>query len=154
MTVEIPGAPVPEGRPRARVLWLGSVPAWVRKLARAQISTPDKTRDYKQDVAQCAMVAKAKAGVLSWTGFPIAVPVSVMLWFYFPKPKRPKWPVPAVKPDLDNLEKSVLDGLVDGGLLQDDALVVDLVSRKRYTGGMPMVRAVVRRYELEQETPF
>ena len=59
-------------------------------------------------------------------------PVTVTLSFVLPKPKRPRWTVPAVKPDLDKLTRAVLDGLTDGGLVADDARVVDLIVRKRY----------------------
>ena len=36
------------------------------------------------------------------------------------------------KPDLDNLNKGTLDGLVHGGLIKDDRFVVQLLSFKRY----------------------
>ncbi len=154
VTIEIPGPPVPKGRPRTRILWLGSVPSWVKRLARAQLYTPEKTREFEKAVAQCGLVAKAKAGVLSWSSFPICVPVVALMTFYMVRPQRPKWPVPAGRPDLDNVEKSVLDGLVAGGVLKDDALIVDKVSRKRYAAGIPMVRVVLRPYELEESEPF
>ena len=37
------------------------------------------------------------------------------------------------KPDLDNLNKAILDALVDGGLISDDKLVIGLISEKGYT---------------------
>lgn len=59
-------------------------------------------------------------------------PVTVTLSFVLPRPQRPRWPVPAVKPDLDKLTRAVFDGLTDGGLLGDDARVVALTATKRY----------------------
>lgn len=65
-------------------------------------------------------------------------PVTVTLSFVLPRPSRPRWPVPAVKPDIDKLTRAILDGLTDGGLLADDARVVDLHVTKRYpTPGDP-----------------
>jgi Holliday junction resolvase RusA-like endonuclease len=65
-------------------------------------------------------------------------PVIVTLSFVLPRPQRPRWAVPAVKPDIDKLVRAVMDGLTDGGLLGDDARVVDLHTTKRYpTPGDP-----------------
>jgi len=46
--------------------------------------------------------------------------------------------------DLDKCCRSTLDGLVDGGLLVDDCLVVELFARKRYCGIGEQPGAVVR----------
>ena len=59
-------------------------------------------------------------------------PVSVELTFVMPKPKRPRWRVPAVKPDIDKLTRALLDGLTDGGLVADDARVVRLLCVEEY----------------------
>nr|DAN37658.1 MAG TPA: Endodeoxyribonuclease RusA [Caudoviricetes sp.] len=49
-----------------------------------------------------------------------------------PKPKRPRWDVPAVKPDLDKLTRAVFDALTDAGVWRDDSRVVDMRVTKRY----------------------
>ena len=59
-------------------------------------------------------------------------PLSVELTFVMPRPKRPRWDVPAVKPDVDKLARAVLDGLTDGGLIADDARVVRLLCVEEY----------------------
>ncbi|MBC7594563.1 MAG: RusA family crossover junction endodeoxyribonuclease [Kineosporiaceae bacterium] len=59
-------------------------------------------------------------------------PVSVELTFVMPKPKRPRWTTPATKPDIDKLERAMLDGLTDGGLIADDARVVRLLAVLEY----------------------
>lgn len=59
-------------------------------------------------------------------------PVEVTLTFHMPKPQRPRWTRPAVKPDIDKLARAVLDGLTDGGLIADDARVVDLHVKEYY----------------------
>lgn len=72
---------------------------------------------------------------------PIEGPVDVVLSFYLLRPKghfgarglRPSAPRrPGVKPDLDKLVRSTLDGLVAGGALEDDARIVGLVASKHY----------------------
>jgi Holliday junction resolvase RusA-like endonuclease len=45
---------------------------------------------------------------------------------------RPRFHVPAVRPDIDKLTRAVLDGLTDGGLISDDARVVRLMVDEVY----------------------
>jgi Holliday junction resolvase RusA-like endonuclease len=59
-------------------------------------------------------------------------PVHVEATFVMPKPKRPRWTTPAVKPDIDKLTRALLDGLTDGGLIADDARVVSLLVKEEY----------------------
>lgn len=40
------------------------------------------------------------------------------------------------KPDFDNLAKSVVDGLVQGGILKDDGLITDATIQKRYADAL------------------
>lgn len=75
---------------------------------------------------------RAKVAAAADVGHTFDVPVLVAAVFYLPHPKRPRWWVPAVKPDTDKLGRALLDGLTDGGLLRDDARVTDLILMKRY----------------------
>jgi len=74
-----------------------------------------------------AYVARAKRP----GGKMLKPPYAVELEFHLPRPKQPKyeWPVRA---DLDKLERAVLDGLTQGGLIVDDRHVVELRSRKSF----------------------
>lgn len=77
---------------------------------------------------------------------PDDVPMAVTVTFTMARPKRhftqakvpvlradaPDWP--AVRPDVDKLARSTLDGLVDGGALADDSRVVSLLVIKAYPG--------------------
>ncbi len=98
LTFEIPGPPVPKGRPR---------------VTRRGTFTPQKTKDYEQAVGEAAMVAARRIefemltvvnGILA--DFPVAWPTdakySVECDFYFKKN-------PAC--DGDNCLKAVQDGL-------------------------------------------
>jgi Holliday junction resolvase RusA-like endonuclease len=63
-----------------------------------------------------------------------AMPASVHLVFYMPRPKSlPKKVLHHIKrPDLDKLVRSVLDGIT-GTVLKDDSQVFQLSARKLYT---------------------
>ena len=66
---------------------------------------------------------------------PVEFPVLIKVKFAFRVTKsRPHERVHAVRPDLDNLCKGVLDALVPAGWLADDALVDQLVAEKCRTG--------------------
>jgi Holliday junction resolvase RusA-like endonuclease len=72
---------------------------------------------------------------------PITGPVAMTLRFYFPRPKghygakglRPAAPLTMItKPDLDNLEKAVMDCLTRVGFWRDDSQVNSKMSSKAY----------------------
>lgn len=69
---------------------------------------------------------RANVATAADRGVTFDCPVMVSLRFVMPRPKRPRWELPAVKPDIDKLARALLDGLTDGGLLADDARVVRL----------------------------
>ena len=83
-----------------------------------------------------------------WIGSPIPTLIDVV--FYLPRPaahygtgrnggviKGSAPDFPAGRPDVDKLARAVLDGLVMGGALADDAQVVELQARKRWADGHP-----------------
>lgn len=65
-------------------------------------------------------------------------PVQVDVTFWLPRPATVKRPLPSVPPDVDKLARATLDGLVQGGCLKDDALVTELLARKRYADNRPI----------------
>lgn len=70
-------------------------------------------------------------------------PVQVHLEFFFTTPKRPKFRLPAVKPDLDKLARSINDALSKSGMIHDDARITDQHLSKRYAE-TPGVRITIR----------
>ncbi len=56
---------------------------------------------------------------------PFSGPCKVSLTFTMPSCKKPKFPLPATKPDIDKLARSTLDAL-SGVIYTDDARIVDL----------------------------
>lgn len=65
-------------------------------------------------------------------------PVEVAIHFYLPKPPSVKRDYPSVPPDLDKLCRSTFDGLVQGGILKDDSLIVRLIASKDYAVNRPV----------------
>ncbi len=62
-------------------------------------------------------------------------PVKLKVTFFIERPKNPKHKAfPGGKPDLDHYIRAVGDALTIGGLLADDALIVQIDAEKVWTG--------------------
>ena len=59
-------------------------------------------------------------------------PLEVDATFYFRRPARPSFREPAVKPDLDKLQRALGDALTSAGIVKDDARITTWHARKRY----------------------
>jgi Holliday junction resolvase RusA-like endonuclease len=115
--------PVPKGRPK-----FSKIGGFVRTY------TPKKTSDYETIVRETAQQAMGQTE-------PLETPTAVYLYFRLPIPKSyPKKRLaacltgserPIKKPDIDNLAKSVLDGL-NGIVYKDDGQIVSLHVTKVY----------------------
>lgn len=68
----------------------------------------------------------------TYTGEPLDIPVTVRADFFLPKPKKPRWLVPATALDTDKLQRALGDGLEKGGVLKNDARIVKWVAEKHY----------------------
>lgn len=78
-----------------------------------------------------AVVAHCRAALpASWEV--LDGPLDAELVFYLPRPQRPAYASPAVKPDVDKLARNVFDGLTQAGVIRDDARVVRLTASKVY----------------------
>ena len=131
-TIDSP--PVPKGRPR-----------YSAKAGFVRTYTPKKTSDYETIVRETAQQAMGP-------NEPLETPVAVYLYIRLPIPKSyPKKRVaaclngserPTKKPDIDNLAKSVLDGL-NGTVYKDDGQIVSLHVTKVYASA-PGVDVLVR----------
>lgn len=128
--IKIPIIPLPKGRPRFT--------------KNGHAYTPKKTRDYEETLRQHIRMV--------WKGPRIErQPVLLFLDLILPIPKSwPEWKkiealegnrYPTSKPDLDNLEKAVMDAM-DGVVFKDDAQVVGKYSNKYY-GDEPSVNVYV-----------
>lgn len=121
----VEGKPIAKARPRFRRDSQG----------RPMTYTPKTTKEWEETIA---WIGRSKINSLDQRGETIKLPfeyrVMASLTFYLPRPKSmPKYRTWNVKkPDLDNLSKSVLDGIEKMGLIKNDNLVTDLVLAKRY----------------------
>lgn len=135
----VPGEPVAKGRPRITLAG-----------GRAHAYTPAKTAAYEQLVAVYAAAAMKKAPLLEH-------PVQLRLGIYCKVPgswskKRRAAALggmerPAKSPDIDNIVKSVADGM-NGIVWVDDSQIVELVCSKHYALE-PYVSVCVTSPELE-----
>jgi len=128
----IAGEPVPKDRPRGRVV----IPKGGRPFV--QFYEEKKSAEWTEHVAEEAK-GQVKKIPVAGQGQDFVLPlqecrVIITIRYNLTKPKSyPKriiWPTK--KPDSDNLEKAVLDGLVQGRIIADDALVTDTYHYKRY----------------------
>lgn len=143
MTTEIqfvvPGQPVGKGRHKT-----------ARRGKFLTHYTPEKTVNYESLVAHAAHVAMSGKPII--TG---ACALELDIRLKIPQSWSKKKKQAAVdglvgatkKPDADNVEKAICDGM-NGVVWKDDVQVVDVKKRKRYAE-MPGVVVIVRELDLE-----
>mgnify|MGYP000961803745 CR=1 FL=1 len=110
----VPG--IPKAQPRVKACLRG---------AHAGVYTPKTADDWKRAVM---IAAKDLSGAV------LDEPLCLRVIFYLPAPKRRHSPSPfvAVKPDLDNLLKALMDALTAIGVWIDDSRVVEIFASKKY----------------------
>lgn len=127
----IPGEPVSADRPRGRVQYRNGTPY-------VQFYMPKKVETY---VDLVATIAHQQAITMPITGegrtdfkLPLKGRMLIDIRINKPKPKSYSKAIeyPVQKPDVDNYLKTVLDGLVRGHIIADDAPITDERSRKRF----------------------
>lgn len=116
----IPMIPVAKGRPRFRMI--------KNKFAIAY--TPKKTKDAEDQIRRLAMPYKPKSIIVD--------PIHLVLSFWMPVPKgtskkkRYSMRFHSKRPDLDNLEKLIMDALT-GTFWKDDSLIWSKKTVKMYS---------------------
>ena len=112
----IPGKPVPQG----------SVNVYGGRV----VSVKPELRKWRDSI-RAALLAKHP-------GEPLDGPLSVSLVFQIQPPQKPRWSLPAVRPDIDKICRGVLDSLsttkTQLGVITDDARIVSLTATKTYHG--------------------
>ena len=109
-----------------------------RMTRNGHVYTPQKTREYEERVKNAAMSEMGRDKILPWTE---KQPLKVIIecFFALPKSATKKQRIdvlehrkfPTIKSDIDNIAKSILDGM-NGHVYGDDSQIVDLVVTKRY----------------------
>lgn len=87
-----------------------------------------KVKPFREAVADSAKVKLGNVGPY----FEQHVPVDVEVWFYLKRGKTVTREFPTTSPDLDKVMRSLGDALKTGGVVYDDAQVIDVVMKKRY----------------------
>lgn len=122
---DVPGDPQGKARPRVFVN---------KYTGKAHGTTPQKTVIYENWIAQCYLNTCGESKIEG------CVEVWIEAYFRIPKSfsKRKRHEAlegtihPKKKPDIDNIAKAVLDGLIKANAYEDDSYVVDLHCKKRY----------------------
>lgn len=132
--------PSPKERPRATVVG-----------GHARIYTPKTTEAYEKKIRDAWIKANGST--------PMEGQLLAKIFYGFPIPKSmPKKKIPdmlariirpAVKPDLDNLDKAVMDAL-NKVAYKDDSQIVAKVSKKHYAE-IPSVTVVIADYGKEEK---
>jgi crossover junction endodeoxyribonuclease RusA len=125
LTFTVLGEPKPQGSKRGFVTKHGKV-ALVEQAGKP-------LKDWRDIVTT---TARHERITQQWEPYNEA-PMNVTLAFRCKKPLRPKYPVPATRPDIDKLTRAVLDALTDAHVWQDDSQVIHLTVTKTY--GLPGV---------------
>jgi Holliday junction resolvase RusA-like endonuclease len=132
------GEPKPKGSARAFVFPVKQ-PAAGGPTHRAVVTHDNRgTKGWQRTVRLAAEAASRGA---CWATGPVEVRVVFGL-LRPPSVSARARPLPTVRPDLDKLVRTVLDGIT-GVLYRDDAQVVELVTRKHYVTGVPHARVWV-----------
>lgn len=94
------------------------------------IVVPDnsKSKPWRDAVIAAADSAKLTAMWLQLNDQPVEVDMT----FWLTRPETVRRLLPFVKPDVDKLARNTLDGLTAAHVFADDAVVTDLIVRKRY----------------------
>lgn len=124
ITFTIMGQPVAQGRPKARI---------VTPHGRAPFVTvydPSKSKKWKAEVLKQAVIHRSMAGT---PHYPEGTPLKVTLTFRMERPKSLPKRVKhhTKKPDIDNLQKALLDGL-GSTFYNDDRQIVQCLCEKVY----------------------
>ena len=108
----------------------------------SSIYTPAKTRSYERQIA--------KAYTTAANGFSFGdKPVEIWITAVFPKAKTSKKEYPTIKPDIDNIQKAVFDGL-NGIVYSDDKQIISAVAHKTFCkldGEEPRLLVTVMEYK-------
>ncbi len=127
---EVRGKPTPQGSKTAVKLKSGAAIV----IDAGSTTSREAHKDWRRAVADAARELATQQSVC------LTTPCEVHIHFRFEPTKvhaklmdRNNWTgmAKATQPDLDKLIRSVLDGLVAGGLIRDDALVGRIIASKR-----------------------
>lgn len=113
----------------------GSKTGFVKNGRVVLVEASSKVKPWRAAVSNQAVLAMRNRELLDG-------PIEVTLHFLMPRGKTVNRIMHTVKPDLDKLIRSTLDGLT-GTVFKDDALVVAVSAAKDYTTGEPGCKIMI-----------
>jgi len=102
--------------------------------------TSDGLTPWRNSVVSSSLEELDRVAIDGVRPVPMDGPLKATFLFTFLRPasiKRSKRSHPSIAPDLSKLVRSTEDGLKDAGVIRDDALIVQTMSRKDYAGEGP-----------------
>lgn len=144
LEVHVPGAPIPQG----------SMNAYKRGTRIVMVHAKGQHLQRWRHQVHNTML---KESYLRNVPLPIDCPVSIKVSFVLPRPKRPRFFLPAVKPDLDKLQRAIGDALSGGNppIIKDDSRIVKWAVSKVYeTEHVSPSATITLQFNNEQEAPF
>jgi len=138
--ISVRGVPAPKGSTKSYIYKSKAT----GKLGVATTADNPKTEPWQRSVQ--TQIA------LKWEGPAWEGPIEVTLNFALLRPasvSAKKRPWPCVQPDLDKLERTILDALVRAGAIRDDGQVCRVIKEKRYAT-TPGVEIELRRLAISQ----
>ena len=141
LTFTVYGKPVAKGRPRMT--------------KSGHVYTPKNTKEYEERIRNAAMSEMGRSKISPWNE---KQPLKVIIDAFFKLPKSATKQdridvlnhvkLPTVKADIDNIAKTILDGM-NGYVYADDSQVTDLVITKRYDCEDAFVIVTVKEVEVD-----
>lgn len=125
MEFTVPGPPISQGSKNAYVVGGRKNPNARNRVVLVE-TRHDEIQGYRARVALAAR----------HLGRPMLdQPLAIYVAFVLPRPKRPKFDLPATPPDIDKYLRAIFDALTGAGVWVDDARAVKVTTVKRYAVG-------------------
>lgn len=99
--------------------------------------TPARTKEFQNQVILFL--------IRNFHNLTLDVPIKITVEFHLAKPLKSKFKVPAVRPDLDNYLKAIMDAC-NGRVWTDDALICHVDCKKVYAEDKPLIKMKVEEY--------
>ena len=141
LTFTVYGKPVGKARPRMTKT--------------GHVYTPKTTKEYEERIRNAAMSEMGRGKISPWKE---KQPLKVIIDAFFKLPKSATKQdridvlnhvkLPTVKADIDNIAKTILDGM-NGYVYADDSQVTDLVITKRYDCEDAFVIVTVKEVDID-----
>jgi len=104
---------------------------------------PESSKNLKPWRDSVVWAYREDAARVYWTT-PMDGPLWLTAIFYMPRPKKPKYDLPAVAPDLSKLVRSTEDALKVAGAIADDSRIVVLAVTKVFESPSEPMGAVIQ----------